>query len=427
MRWNVTTLGKLTIFGPQYGANASAVTASGERPRYIRITDIDSDGNLKLDSVVEANIDDESKFLLQDGDLLFARSGNTVGKTYFYTQKDGLCVFAGYLIRFRINPSLAIPKFVFYFTQSPTFQRWKISKRHVAGQPNINGSEYSALQIPLPPLSEQRRIVEILDEADRIRKLRREADQKAERILPALFLKMFGDPATNPKGWPTGTLGGFGAKVRYGLGQPPQASDPGLPLIRATNINAGRITTKDMLHVDGSDVPTSRNAFLSENEVIVVRSGAYTGDVAQVTEKWKGAIVGYDLVLTPPNGWTGEFVEQFLLTPYVQAGYFVCQKSRAGQPHLNSTQLESVPAYFAPSDLQKTFACQVRSIRKLCADSEQGVKQFDVLFDQLLFNAFYGQLTAKWREIHIKELLFEMEVQARLLNLSTSKLEGTLP
>ncbi|MCK4830212.1 restriction endonuclease subunit S, partial [bacterium] len=91
------------------------------------------------------------------------------------------------------------------------------------------------ISIPVPPPSEQQRIVEILDQADALREKRAEADARAERILPALFYKMFGDPVTNPKDWDVTNLSHGGATVRYGLGQPPEPDPDGIPLIRATN------------------------------------------------------------------------------------------------------------------------------------------------------------------------------------------------
>lgn len=271
-------------------------------------------------------------------------------------------------------------------------------------------------KIAVPPISEQKRMVELLDEADCLRRLRREADAKAARILPALFLKMFGDPATNPMGWQLGTLGQFGIEARYGLGQPPKQSQSGLPLLRATNINAGDISERNLIFVDEADVPKSRKAFLEANEVLVVRSGAYTGDVAQVTDKWAGSVAGYDMVLSPPEGWHAEFVEQLLLTTFVQ-GYFTSQKGRAGQPHLNATQLEATPAFAPPEPKQSEFAEHVRALRVLKTQFRSAELKIEHLFSSLLQKAFSGQLTAKWRAGRMKELLAEMAEQAKLLNL----------
>jgi len=270
-------------------------------------------------------------------------------------------------------------------------------------------------KIPLPALSEQRRIVEILDQADALRKKRAEADAKAARILPALFYKMFGDPATNPKGWNIKPLSEFEAQVRYGLGQPPKTSTTGVALIRATNISRGTISPINMICVDPQDVPLGRNAFLKEDEVLVVRSGVYTGDIAQVTNDWEGCVAGYDLVITPGRYLTGEFVESYLLTPFIQKGYFYNLKARAGQPHLNAAQVSATPFLDIPIDLQVQFSEAVQSIRILRKQQGAVSENLKKTLDVLLHRAFTGDLTAKWREAHMKELLQEMEQQAKLL------------
>ena len=279
----------------------------------------------------------------------------------------------------------------------------------------ITRNDLKQLKIPLPATSEQCRIVEILDQADHLRKLRADADVKAQRIMSVLFIKMFGDPSTNPKGWEQKSLAQTGSKVRYGLGQPPERASDGVPLIRATNIKQGFISKENMVYVNPNSVPSTRNAFLGENEVLVVRSGAYTGDVAQVTKAWKGSVVGYDLVITPSDELRAEFIESYLLTPYIQKNYFVAHKSRAGQPHLNANQLENAPFYVPLKERQDDYKNMVEGVRKLNAKRENSKEQIQKIFQVILHRAFTGDLTASWRKAHMKELLQEMELQAKAL------------
>ena len=89
------------------------------------------------------------------------------------------------------------------------------------------------------------------------------------------------------------------ADVRYGLGQPPPASPSGIPILRATNIERGRINPDDMIFAALADLPLGRAPLLEAGEVLVVRSGAYTGDSALITREWEGSAPGYDLRLTP--------------------------------------------------------------------------------------------------------------------------------
>lgn len=177
-----------------------------------------------------------------------------------------------------------------------------------------------------------------------------------------------------------------------------------------------------MVYVDPQNVPPSRNAFLKKDEVLVVRSGAYTGDIAQVTKEWEGSVAGYDLVITPGSYLTGEFVESYLLTPFIQKGYFHNLKARAGQPHLNAAQVAATPFLEVPRDLQLQFSEAVRAIRILRKQQVTASENLQRDFSVLLHRAFSGDLTAKWRETHMKELLQEMEQQAGALKIDDSPL-----
>jgi len=162
-------LNNLLLEPPQYGAAERGLDRlTIEQPRYVRITDINDLGLLTNDLGVTAN-KLESQYLLYDDDLLFARSGATVGKTYLHKRKRVAypCYFAGYLIRFRLDKSKVLPGYVFAFTKLPVFKDWVKAIQRVAAQPNINAREYSELEIPLPPLSVQLRIVDMMNDTFR--------------------------------------------------------------------------------------------------------------------------------------------------------------------------------------------------------------------------------------------------------------------
>ncbi len=105
------------------------------------------------------------KYRLRDGDLLFARSGATVGKPYIYRPQDGLCVFAGYLIRFRLEATKLHPEVLFGLTQTYAYSAWVKSKRRTVAQPNINGREFATLRIPVPPRRLQNQYVQMVEAA----------------------------------------------------------------------------------------------------------------------------------------------------------------------------------------------------------------------------------------------------------------------
>lgn len=144
----------------EYGLSVPSKPFDGVR--YIRITDITDDGKLNSDCV-SADYNEITKVPLEEGDLLFARTGATVGKTLMYLKEYGKCLYAGYLIRYRVNREVVLPKYVFHFTHSNKYNLWVKSNLVEGAQPNINAQKYNSLEIPIPSLQAQSRIVSILD------------------------------------------------------------------------------------------------------------------------------------------------------------------------------------------------------------------------------------------------------------------------
>ena len=183
-RYPSVKMGSLLSEPPEYGAGEAGIERlSDTTPRYIRITDIDENGELLPGlGMTAANV--EPQYFLRDGDLLFARSGNTVGKSYLHESErvSYPCFYAGYMIRFRFGEKV-FPKYVFAFAQTPYYHEWVSAIQRSAGQPNINAQEYRNLEIPLPPLSEQRKIVAELDAAYAAK---RAADEKATKLLASI-------------------------------------------------------------------------------------------------------------------------------------------------------------------------------------------------------------------------------------------------
>ena len=148
-----------------YGANEIAIDGDLQTDvRYIRITDIDADGNLQNEDWKTAKKVDE-KYVLDENDILFARSGATAGKTFIYKREYGKAIFAGYMIRFRFDKTRVNPLFVFYYTLLSQYRSWVRTIQRPSGQPNINSREFKAFEIPLPPLDIQNYIVEIIQSA----------------------------------------------------------------------------------------------------------------------------------------------------------------------------------------------------------------------------------------------------------------------
>lgn len=148
----------------QYGANETGIAFEETLPRYIRITDIALDGTLKGTGKLSLPESAAEEYLLKDGDVLFARSGATVGKTFLYKSSYGRAAYAGYLIRATLNSNI-IPAFMFFYTQSSIYEEWKKQIFIQSTIQNIGADRYSLLPVILPPLDEQTEIAAYLDKS----------------------------------------------------------------------------------------------------------------------------------------------------------------------------------------------------------------------------------------------------------------------
>lgn len=170
--WKMVRLGECLKQKPDYGINAPAVPYDNNLPTYLRITDITEDGYYSKKDIVSVSSQDALKYVMDEGDLVFARTGASTGKTYLYNPQDGMLVFAGFLIRVRTDENKLLPEFFKYQTQTPQYKNWIAANSMRTGQPGINGNEYEEFSVPIPykndkpDLVEQRRIAAILSGID---------------------------------------------------------------------------------------------------------------------------------------------------------------------------------------------------------------------------------------------------------------------
>lgn len=162
--WEIRKLKYIISDKLTYGANETAELSIKEYPRYIRITDFDENGFLKNDTFKSLPLEIAKNFLLNEGDILFARSGATVGKTFHFKNYQGMACYAGYLIKASINQKIALSDYIFYYTKSYYYMQWKELILNKATIENIGADKYSELKISFPPLKEQEQITNFLDE-----------------------------------------------------------------------------------------------------------------------------------------------------------------------------------------------------------------------------------------------------------------------
>lgn len=165
--WKVKELGAMLSSAPRYGINAPAVILTGELPVYLRITDISEDGYFLPDTKVGVDSPYAHEYFLEEGDVVFARTGASVGKSYLYRKADGRLVYAGFLIRVSPNPALLDSNYLSQYVKTLNYWNWVAVMSMRSGQPGINGQEYAQLPLSLPPTkAEQTAIAQTLSDMD---------------------------------------------------------------------------------------------------------------------------------------------------------------------------------------------------------------------------------------------------------------------
>lgn len=174
-KYKFSKLSDVVTEKPLYGAGEKGIKKRSDI-RYIRITDINEDGTLNDDFVSAEKVD--PKYLLEENDFLIARSGNTVGKTFLYKKELGKCIYAGYLIKFKLDTKKIIPEYLLYYTKSNIYKQWIASNQRANAQPNINSNEFLNSPIIIPPIEEQNYIVNHLQKIiEKIISLKQQAEK----------------------------------------------------------------------------------------------------------------------------------------------------------------------------------------------------------------------------------------------------------
>lgn len=191
MEYTKTTLGEISIGKGQYGIGASAVEYSPDLYTYLRITDINDDGTLNILDLKSVDDPKAREYLLSPNDIVFARTGNSTGRNYFYDGSDGEFVYAGFLIKFSLDPSKVNPRFIKYYCLSDEYKGWVQGYSTGSTRGNINAQTYAGMEILLPPREQQDNLVKILDDLEAKRKTNSAINRNLEEQAFALFDSYF--------------------------------------------------------------------------------------------------------------------------------------------------------------------------------------------------------------------------------------------
>lgn len=343
---------------------------------------------VKYSSPTESEI---SKYALAEGDILFSHINSVehLAKTAIYKGYPRNLIHGINLLAIRTNDKILSDYLLHWLKYENTRNSFRAKARKAVNQASINTKDISNIDLPLPPLETQHKIVSILDEADNLRKLRKQADDKIKELIPSLFVDMFGDPVTNPKGWKTRKLGDVVSKDN------PQVMPTDYPNEEFTYIglehiesNTGNLTCANRDY--GRDIKSLKNRFKPE-DILYGRLRPYLNKVWLANTE--GICSTEILVLTPDQTVaTSMYISTWLkLRPIV--GVLNSLTEGANLPRVKPSGMNAINIPLPPIDMQKKFSSIAEELSDRCIKHQMICKDtLDALFNSLMDRCMSGEI-----------------------------------
>lgn len=383
-------LNDLSIGGKgSYGIAASAVERKADLPTYLRITDIFDDGTLNLSELKSVDAPNSDKYILKPNDIVFARTGGSTGRNYFYDGSDGVFVYAGFLIKFSIDPEKVNPKYVKYYCRSKQYNDWVQSFNTGSTRGNINAQIFGNMEIPLPERKQQDYLVSILEPIDEKIRNNKQVNENLEQQAQAFFQELFVDNA-DPE-WTTGTISDLGTVVG---GSTPSKAKPEY----YTETGIAWITPKDL--------SINKSKFVSHGENDITELGLKNSSAVIMPEGTvlfsSRAPIGYIAIatdeVTTNQGFKSVVPKQEIGTPFV---YFflkntlpVIEGMASGSTfkEVSGSTMKKVPAVIPDAEtLAKfsNFCAPIFAQQRILEDQNQSLA---ILRDNLLPKLMSGEI-----------------------------------
>jgi type I restriction enzyme S subunit len=394
VKWSETTVGRLIEL--EYGEP-------------LKSENRDSDGKIPV-AGSNGIVGYHSRSLVKGPGIVIGRKGSAGKVTWL--EKDFWPIDTAFYVRPKVDLNL---KWLFYFLRQLNLERLAI----VTGVPGLNRNSVYPTPASLPAPSEQNRIVETLEQADSLRQKRSEADVLSYRILPALFNYYFGEPTANPNNWPTHQLLELADFVS---GATPSKENSAfwegkIPWVSPKDMK--QVELHDAIdHVSDLAMAETNLKLLPRDTVLIVVRGMILAHTVPVCLARVPLTINQDMKgLRPKGGVSAEFLQWALLAQHSELLRLVSTAAH-GTRKLDIDALESLRIPVPPlprRDLIKKWTDIVREQQAASTKRTQCRESIEQIWRTMLNRAFTGELTAQWREAHMKELNAEMEQQARLL------------
>jgi len=375
--WKAARLRDIVV-ETEYGLSESAEPYDPEKPRYIRTQDFDDFGGLKEDSKASLSLDKAKDGMLEEGDMLFARSGSigaSLGKTFLYDPEYGDCCFGGYSIRHRLQKGGLNRRYISQYTLSEQYWDWVRRRAKTTAQSNINTAEYGSLLLPVPPIEEQRKIASVLYNVDQAIQQTEEIIEQATRVRKGLMQDLFqygldGDGELRgstddsepyrktkygeiPESWkvvPLGQLVPEDAPIVYGILKPGDHQQDGVPVVKVKDIHDGEIKQDDLLHTSQEIHEDFKRAELRVGDLLFTIRGT-VGRMAFVPKNLDGANITQDTARIRVTEANPRYIRYFFETE-TPNNYF--ERNTVGQAvqGINLEDLREVPVHLPSEEEQ---------------------------------------------------------------------------
>jgi type I restriction enzyme S subunit len=334
----------------------------------------------------------------QKGDVLFSKDG-TVGKVHVVATDKPFAVLSSLAI-LRPKTQLIEARYLGYALRSPFVLEDALKRKTGSAIRRIILSDLKRVRLPLPPLEEQRRIAEILDRAEELRSKRREAIAQLDTLTQAIFLEMFGDPATNPKGWAVQPVSKYVAEFQGGKSIESESGENILTINRILKVSA--VTGMKFLAHESKPVPDSYTPplahFVRPGDLLFSRANTteLVGAVAYVESTPSNLLLPDKLwrfVWQKPPMTEPLFVWALFQTPAIR--YEISRRATGtsgSMKNISQQKVFGITTIIPPLSIQKEFAHRVEAVEKLKASHRASLSELDALFASLQHRAFRGEL-----------------------------------
>lgn len=372
-----TVLLKDLVLGEKgsYGIGAPAVDYDPKKYTYLRITDINDDGSINTNGLKSVDAEDAYKYVLQENDIVFARTGASTGKTYFYQPQDGTLVYAGFLIKFSIDPRKVNPRLLKYITHSQEYYNWVRSFDTGGTRGNINAVTFANMPITLPNRATQDKIVAILSSLDDKIELNRRINANLEQQAQALYKSWFVDDKKDD--WEEKRLDDiisiYDSQRKPLSGQQREKMEKLYPYYGAASL----MDYVDNYLFDGIYLLLGEDGTVSDSEGFPMLQYVWG----------KFWVNNHAHILQGKNGFTTESL--YILLKQTNVSSIV---TGAVQPKISQANLKSVPITMPPINLLNQYNNIIKPIFNQIRINHNQIQQLSTLRDTLLPKLMSGEI-----------------------------------